>query len=75
MYMHTYTFFHILLHYSLLQHIEYSSLCYTVNPCCLPNLYIVVYICQSQPSNLSLAFFHFGKHKFVFYVCESISVL
>ena len=38
-------FFHILFHYGLLQAIEYSSLCYTVGPCCLSVLYIVVCIC------------------------------
>ena len=31
--------------YRLLQGIEYSSLCYTVDPCCLYILYIVVCIC------------------------------
>ena len=34
-----------LFHYSLLQDIEYSSLCYTVGPCCWSNLFIVVCIC------------------------------
>ena len=37
--------FQILFHYSLLQGIEYSSLCYTVGPCWLSILYRVVYIC------------------------------
>ena len=32
--------FQILFHYSLLQDIEYSSLCYTVSPYCLSILYI-----------------------------------
>ena len=32
----------IIFHYRLLQGIEYSSLCHTVNPCCLSILYIVV---------------------------------
>ena len=31
--------------YILLQNIEYSSLCYTVGPCCLSILYKVVYSC------------------------------
>ena len=35
-------FFSILFHYTLLQDIDYSSLCYAVNPCCL---YIVMCIC------------------------------
>ena len=38
---HLYILFQILFHYRLLQDIEYSSLCYTVGPCCLPILYIV----------------------------------
>ena len=35
-----YILFHILFHYGLSQDIEYSSLCYTVGPCCLSILYI-----------------------------------
>ena len=31
--------------YRLLKDTEYSSLCYTIGPCCLPVLYIVVYTC------------------------------
>ena len=42
---HIYILFQILFHYRLLQNTEYSSLCYTVGPCCLPILYIVVCIC------------------------------
>ena len=37
--------FQILFPYRLLQNIEYSPLCYTVGPCCLSILYIVVCIC------------------------------
>ena len=37
--------FQILFHYRLLQDIEYSSLCYTVGPCCLSILCIGVCIC------------------------------
>ena len=40
-----YILFHILFHYGLLQDIKYSSLCYTVGPCCLFILYIIVCIC------------------------------
>ena len=40
-----YILFQILFHYRLLQDTEYSSLCYTGGPCCLPILYIVVCIC------------------------------
>ena len=44
-YEYTYILFQILFPYRLLQDIEYISLCYTVGPCCLPILYIIVYIC------------------------------
>ena len=37
--------FQILFPISLLQNIDYSSLCYTVGPCWLSILYIVVCIC------------------------------
>ena len=35
---------HILFQYGLSQDIDYSSLCYTVGPCCLSILYIIVCI-------------------------------
>ena len=38
------SFFPVLFHYRLLQDIDCSSLCYTVNPCCLSISYIVVQI-------------------------------
>ena len=44
-YIHTHNLFHVLFHYGLLQDIEYSSLCYTVGPCCLSIWYIVLCIC------------------------------
>ena len=40
-----YFFFHVLFHPSLSQGIKHSFLCYTVGPCCLPTLYIIVCIC------------------------------
>ena len=40
-----YIFFQIIFHHRLLQGIEYSSMCYTVGPCCFPILHIVVCIC------------------------------
>ena len=40
-YMHIYILFQILFRNRLLQDIQYSSQCYTVNPCCLSTLYIV----------------------------------
>ena len=38
-------FFFFLFHYGFSQIIEYSSLCYTVEPCCLSILCILVCIC------------------------------
>ena len=72
---YTYTYcFHILFLYRLLQYIDYSSLRYTVGPCCFSTLYIVVYICLSQTHSFSLCppstpSFSFINHKFVFYFC------
>ena len=40
----TYILFQILFHYKLLEDIEYGSLYYTVGPCCLSILYMVVCI-------------------------------
>ena len=70
-----YILFQILFHYRLLQNIEFGSLCYTIGPCWLFILYIIMCIIYQLP-NLSLPSpFPFGNHKFVFYVCESLSVL
>ena len=41
---YTHFLFQILLQYRFLQDTEFISLCYTVSPCCLLILYIVVYI-------------------------------
>ena len=41
-YTHIYILFYILFHYGLSQDIEYSSQCYTVGPCCLSILYVIV---------------------------------
>ena len=49
---------------------EQSSLCYTIGPCWLSILYIVVCICQSQTPNLSLPPSPFGNHEFVSYACN-----
>ena len=73
-YIYTYIIFEVILHYKLLQDIDYSSLCYTIGPCCFSTLYIVVYICLSQTPSLSLCppstpSFSFINHKFVFYFC------
>ena len=56
-----------------LQDIEYSSLCYTVGPCCLPTLYIIVCICSFQIPNLSLPPFPFGKNVYYSYSLHFLS--
>ena len=42
------SFLNILFHYGLSQEIGYSSLCYTVRPCCLSILNVIVCIYQPQ---------------------------
>ena len=53
-YTHTHIYvciiFQILFHYRLLRDTEYSSLCYTAGPYCLPTLYIVAKSRQSCPT-------------------------
>ena len=62
--------FQILFPYRLLENIKYSSLCYIVGPFQLSILFIVVYICPPQSSNLSLlSTFPFGNHRFDFKIC------
>ena len=39
-----YILFHILFHYGLSQDMEYSSLCYTVGPCCLSILFYFFFL-------------------------------
>ena len=68
--------FKIIFHYSLLlQDIEYRSLYYTVGPCYL--FYMQQFVSANRKLLIypSLQPFPFGKHKFVFYVCESVFVL
>ena len=65
-YTYIYVLFNILFHSGLSQDIKYTSLCYTVGPCWLSILCIVVCICRCDVLNLSLPCF--GNHKFVFYV-------
>ena len=71
---HISTLFQILFPSRSLQSIEQSSLCYTVGSYWLSILHIVVCLCQSQSPSLSPSFPP-GNHKFVFYICNSISVL
>ena len=65
------------LFFRLFSLIGYYKILSIVGPCWLSILYIVVNICSSQTPNLSFSPppFPFGNHKFVFYVCGSISVL
>ena len=77
---HIYIFrFQIVFCYSLLQDVEYSSLCYTVNFCFLHILCILVYlyisIFASVRPILLIYPSPFGNHKLVSYVCESVFVL
>ena len=67
----------ILFHYRLLWDIECSSLCYTVDPCWLSCLYIVIsisfmysnqYLLISNSKCVCPLPFPFGNHKFVSYV-------
>ena len=54
-YTHIYILFYILFHYRLSQDIEYSSLCYTLGPCFLSILYIIVCIHWPQTPSPSLS--------------------
>ena len=67
LFIHIYTFFfYILFHYGLSQDIQYSSLCYTLRPCCLSILNIMVCIYQPQTPNPSLPHTPpLGNHKSV----------
>ena len=56
---HVSILFQILFPVRLLQNIEQSSLCYTVDPCWLSVLNIAVCTCQSQTANLALRDSHF----------------
>ena len=69
-----YILFQFLFHFKLLQSIEYKSLWYSIGLCDLSILYTVVSV---NPTFLiyTLLPSPFDNHKFVFYVCESVSVL
>ena len=71
-----YILFYILFHYGLSQEIGYSSLCYTVGPCCLSilNVTVCIYYPRTPNPSLPLPPLHLGNHKSVLYVCESLSV-
>ena len=52
---------------------EHSFLCYTPGPCCLSTEYIMACACWPKTPKLTTPF-TFGNHKFVFHICESVSV-
>ena len=69
-YIHIYCFSYIF-HYGLLQDIEYSFLCYTVGTF----VYLLYTHYSVNPKFLVCPYpFPLGNHKFVFYVCKSVSV-
>ena len=68
-YTHIYILFHILFHYGLSQDIEYSSLCYTVGPCCLSIPYVIVCIYQPQTPRPSLSLLAFSLATTVCSLC------
>ena len=66
----------ILFRYKLVQDVEYSFLCYILSSCCLPFLYMLVHICKPQTPNLSFSpLLSPLVTMFIFYVCESVSIL
>ena len=66
------SFLNIFFHYGLSQEIGCSYLWYTVGPCCLSILNVIVCIYQPQTPTPSLSPLPLGDHKSVLYVCESI---
>ena len=66
-------FFYILFLYGLSQEVGYSSLCFTVGPCCLSVLNVIVCILSTPYSQPILLFPRpLGNHKSHLYVCESV---
>ena len=70
-YTHTYALFQILLHYRLFQGAEYTSLCYTVGPCCLSFMRCLSF-CWSQIPHLSLCPFLLWWPECVSCICDSV---
>ena len=68
-------FFEFLFYYRLLQDTEYSSLCYTVSPCCLFYIQEHVYVNPKLLIYPSPPPSPFDNWKFAFYACGSVSVL
>ena len=71
-YTHICILFYILFHYDLSQDIGYKSLWYTVGPCCLFILYVIV--CIYYPwTPIPFLPLPFGNKICVLYVCEYVS--
>ena len=72
---HMYILLQIIFHYRLIHYMKCSPLCYTVGPCCLFILCIVVCVCQSLILNLSLPLFALVTNcKFVFYANQTNAI-
>ena len=75
LYIYTYIF-QVLFHYRLLQDTEYNSQSYIQWDFTVYLLYIQCYVSVNPKVLISLSpLFPFGNRMFVFYVCESITVL
>ena len=58
------------------QEIGYSSLCYTVGPCCLLySKYSSLHLPTPNSQSILLSPLTLGNHKSDLYVCEAVSVL
>ena len=79
------TFLQILFHYSLLQDIEYSSLCYPVNPCCffiwcseyfkyLIWIYLNIFKKNSKREKIAIIFTQIFYHFCVAFWCSKFLV-
>ena len=68
--------FQILFLYTLLENIEYSSLCYIVGPCLLSIVYIVecVYLCQTPNLSSTLLSLLVTMNFFFFYIHEFFGI-
>ena len=78
-YIHKHILLKTVFHYHLSQDVEYSFLCYTVGPCCLSILYIIVSICypklpiHSYPVATTSLFSKSAKTDFCFidkFICQ-----
>ena len=70
-----YSFSHTVFHHVLSQEIGYSSLCYSVRSHYLYILILIVCTNPKLPVHPTLFLLSLGKHKSIFYVCESLSVV